>query len=82
MLLILLIIVLVVLCVNMNTSTKFKEGMKPRDQKTKKGLICYYGGAFREGENQSSLQDTKNSYDGQYDSEEVNGVTYYIMRTN
>jgi vacuolar-type H+-ATPase subunit I/STV1 len=23
-----------------------------------------------------------NSYDGQYDSEEVNGVTYYIMRTN
>lgn len=23
-----------------------------------------------------------NGYDGQYDSEEVNGVTYYIMRTN
>jgi polyhydroxyalkanoate synthesis regulator phasin len=23
-----------------------------------------------------------NSYDGQYDTEEVNGVTYYIMRTN
>jgi len=23
-----------------------------------------------------------NSYDGQYDSEDVNGVTYYIMRTN
>ena len=23
-----------------------------------------------------------NSYDGRYDSEEVNGVTYYIMRTN
>lgn len=23
-----------------------------------------------------------NSYDGQYDSQEVNGVTYYIMRTN
>jgi HPt (histidine-containing phosphotransfer) domain-containing protein len=23
-----------------------------------------------------------NSYDGQYDSEEVNGITYYIMRTN
>jgi hypothetical protein len=23
-----------------------------------------------------------NSYDGNYDSEEVNGVTYYIMRTN
>ena len=23
-----------------------------------------------------------NSYDGNYDSEEVNGVTYYIMRIN
>ena len=23
-----------------------------------------------------------NSYDGQYDSEDVNGITYYIMRTN
>jgi hypothetical protein len=23
-----------------------------------------------------------NSYDGNYDSEEVNGVTYYIMRVN
>jgi len=23
-----------------------------------------------------------NSYDGQYDTEEVNGVTYYIMRVN
>jgi len=23
-----------------------------------------------------------NGYDGQYDSEEVNGITYYIMRTN
>ena len=23
-----------------------------------------------------------NSYDGNYDTEEVNGVTYYIMRTN
>lgn len=25
---------------------------------------------------------TMNSYDGNYDSQEVNGVTYYIMRTN
>ena len=47
-------------------SIKFKEGMKPRDEKTKKGLICYYGGAFREGGNLSSVQDTENGYDGQY----------------
>jgi hypothetical protein len=47
-------------------SKTFKEGMKPRDKKTKKGLICYYGGAFREGGNLSSLQDTNNSYNGQY----------------
>jgi hypothetical protein len=40
--------------------------MKPRDKKTKKGLICYYGGAFREGGNLSSLQDTDTGYDGQY----------------
>jgi len=44
----------------------FRESMKPRDKPKKKGLICYYGGAFREGGNLSTLQDTAKGYDSQY----------------
>jgi len=40
--------------------------MKPRDEPTKKGLICYYGGAFRDGGNGTSMHDTDRSYDSQY----------------
>ena len=40
--------------------------MKPRDQPTKKGLICYYGGAFRDGGNLTTTQDTERGYDSQY----------------
>jgi hypothetical protein len=47
-------------------SESFQEGMKPRDAPTKKGLICYYGGAFRDGGNASSVQDTDRGYDAQY----------------
>lgn len=38
----------------------------PRDRLKKTGLICYYGGAFRDGGNTSSLQDTDIGYNGQY----------------
>ena len=44
----------------------FRESMKPRDEPKKKGLICYYGGAFRDGGNLSTLQDTEKGYDSQY----------------
>jgi len=44
----------------------FKETMKPRDAPTKKGLICYYGGAFRYGHSGNSNQDTEKGFDSQY----------------
>ena len=44
----------------------FQEGMKPRDNPTKKGLICYYGGAFRYGQNGNSNQDSERGYDSQF----------------
>jgi len=60
---ILFIVVLLLLQYKFNEK---KEGMKPRDKKTKKGLICYYGGAFRQGGRFSTTQDTETGYDGQY----------------
>ena len=32
----------------------------------KKGLLCYYGGAFREGHNGNTNQDTEKGFDSQY----------------
>ena len=40
------------------------------------------GDALAQGLVDSDGWGIMNSYDGKYDSEEVNGVTYYIMRTN
>lgn len=42
------------------------EGMKPQDEATQKGLICYYGGAFRDGHNGSSKQDSERGFDSQF----------------
>lgn len=70
MLLFILLIVLFILClkvaINMNRMEGFRESMKPRDELKKKGLICYYGGAFRDGANGTSLHDTERGYDSQY----------------
>ena len=40
------------------------EGMK--NKPSKKGLVCYYGGAFRDGQNGSSKQDSEKGFDSQY----------------
>ena len=66
-----LFIVLFIVCLKYLYKYKiFKEGyfepMKPRDEPTKKGLICYYGGAFRDGGNGTTMHDTENGYDSQY----------------
>lgn len=45
------------------TNTYTFEGMK--SESTKKGLICYYGGAFRDGHNGSSKQDSEKGFDSQ-----------------
>ncbi len=72
MLVIILMIVLIILLIQFNgyegfqDFKGFKEGMKPRDKSQKKGLICYYGGAFREGHSGNSNQDTANGFDSQF----------------
>ena len=76
MLFIILSIVLIILLIQYNDFEGFegfkieylngKEGMKPRDKKKKKGLICYYGGAFRDGHNKSTIQDTEKGFDSQF----------------
>jgi hypothetical protein len=69
MLVIILMIVLIILLIQYNGYEGFqgfKEGMKPRDKENKKGLLCYYGGAFREGHTGNSNQDTENGFDSQY----------------
>jgi len=74
MLVFILSIVLIILLIQYNGYEGFqgfqwnsvKEGMKPRDKSQKKGLICYYGGAFRDGQNRSSTQDTENGFDSQF----------------
>jgi hypothetical protein len=63
MLRIILFIVLLLLIVRFFTE---KEGMKPQDEPTKKILICYYGGSFREGKSGSSTQATDSGYSNQY----------------
>jgi len=64
------ILIIVVCIVCLKYLYKYKEGyyepMKPRDEPTKKGLICYYGGAFRDGPNGTTLHDTERGYDSQY----------------
>lgn len=49
-----------------NKNTYTFEGMKPRDEETKKGLVCYYGGAFRDGQSGTTKQDSVNGYDSQF----------------
>jgi hypothetical protein len=71
MLCFILIIVLIVLFIQYLHQFKgfnegFKESMKPRDSPTKKGLLCYYGGAFRYGHSGNSNQDTEKGFDSQY----------------
>lgn len=73
MLFIILMIVLIILLIQYNGYEGFqnfqgrvKEGMKPRDKENKKGLICYYGGAFRDGATGNSNQDTENGFDSQF----------------
>ena len=76
MLILILGIVLLILLIQYNSYEGFEnvgfgfektiEGMKPQDKPTKKGLICYYGGAFRDGHNGSSRQDTEKGFDSQF----------------
>ena len=72
MLVIILMIVLIILLIQYNGYegfqgiNRFKEGMKPRDKEKKKGLVCYYGGAFRDGASGNSNQDTEIGFDSQY----------------
>jgi len=76
MLIFILGIVLLILLIQYNKYEGFEnvgfgfeksiEGMKPQDEPTKKGLVCYYGGAFRDGHNGSSKQDTEKGFDSQF----------------
>lgn len=72
MLVIILSIVLITLLIQYNGYEGFegikgfKEGMKPRDKIHKKGLICYYGGAFRDGHSGNSNQDSEEGFDSQF----------------
>jgi len=43
-----------------------KESMKPRDESKKRGLICYYGGSFRDGPTGNANQDTERGFDSQF----------------
>ena len=85
MLVIILSIVLIILLIQYNgwegfEHLKFKEGMKPRDKEKKKGLICYYGGAFRDGHSGSSNHDTTNGFDSQFYSTQSHLKLTKIMK--
>jgi hypothetical protein len=44
----------------------YKANKKPEPFTLKKGLIVYYGGGFRDGPTQSSIQDTDKGYNNQF----------------
>ena len=74
MLYIILLFVIIILCIQIIHYYKFYpsmfegfvESMKPRDESKKKGLICYYGGSFREGHSGNATQDTERGFDSQF----------------
>jgi hypothetical protein len=84
MLYIILGIVIIVLSIQMihkfNIAEGFIESMKPRDEPKKKGLICYYGGAFREGHSGNSNQDTEKGFDSQFYSTQSHIKLTEIMK--
>jgi hypothetical protein len=55
--------------------------MKPRDESTKKGLVCYYGGAFRDGQSGTSKQDSENGFDSQFYSTQSHTKLTSILKS-
>lgn len=50
--------------------------------KQKKGLLCYYGGAFREGHSGNSNQDTEKGFDSQFYSTQSHIKLASLMKEN